>query len=721
MKNITDMTKKIWTWVKLSVFTFPLSVFVSCEQQIEDLPQETAASQFVVGDFPAYDDPQTRTIGTPEDGKTEWEEGDEILMIFDSPKYGVQSAALRYTESQWMLPEGITFKYLEGETPEIRALYSPICEVSGGMFVTADEYGTTECLWGSCNLSADGTSINISFGGRTYSRLRIATKAGSQLHVDVTKFIPAGSTEVGASSYALTTDEKGNAYLYGIFAEEATVSVKDGSIPIVDYTFSKEVHPNGTIAGKSYALDARPYLTFTADQSQTFKVSTKQSYTLDESIQYSLNSGVWTKLDVGTEITFGGDNGALRLRGKSSGGTASADYKYAFISFGDSKVKVTCSGDIRTLVDYDNYVTVSTANARFCYLFRECASLTTAPELPATTLAPYCYTAMFYHCDGLTTAPELPATTLAPYCYYAMFYHCDGLTTAPKLPATTLAEACYKQMFQSTSLTTAPKLPATTLAPYCYAAMFAYCTGLTIAPELPATTLAERCYQQMFQSTSLTTAPKLPATTLAEACYKGMFMECTGLTAAPELPATTLAPYCYTAMFYHCDGLTTAPELPATTLAEGCYQEIFRDCDGLTTAPELPATTLAPYCYNGMFFESEGLTTAPELPATVLADYCYYQMFRGCTGLTVAPKLPATTLAARCYGQMFWNCKKLDHITMLATDISADNCLIQWVGGVASTGTFTKAASLEQGTESGQIPTGVSGIPEGWTVKDYAE
>jgi hypothetical protein len=70
---------------------------------------------------------------------------------------------------------------------------------------------------------------------------------------------------------------------------------------------------------------------------------------------------------------------------------------------------------------------------------------------------------------------------------------------------------------------------------------------------------------------------------------------------------------------------------------------------------------------------------------------------------------------------MFWNCKKLDNITMLATDISADNCLIQWVGGVASTGTFTKAASLEQGTESGQIPTGVSGIPEGWIVKDYAE
>ena len=618
-----------------------LVAMASCSQEEmfePDAPKVVKGMEFVVSDFPAYDDPQTRTIGTPEDGKTEWEEGDEILMIFDSPKYGVQSAALRYTESQWMLPEGVTFKYLEGETPEISALYSPICEVWGGMFVTADEFGTTEYLWGSCDLSADGTSINISFGGRTYSRLRIAAKAGSQLHVEVTKFIPAGMSQPKTYYYHISANEYGNAYLYGTFAEGATVSVDGGYTP-VDYTFSKEVHPNGTIAGKSYALDARPYLTFTADQSQTFKVSTYQSYTLDESIQYSLNGGVWTKLDVGTEITFGGDNGALRLRGKSSGGTASSKYKYAFISFGDSKVKVTCSGDIRTLIDYDNYVTVSTADARFCYLFKECASLTTAPELPATTLATDCYSYMFYNCIGLTTAPELPATTLADYCYHGIFLKCAGLTTAPELPATTLTEGCYKSMFY-------------------------HCAGLTTAPELPATTLAKECYYQMFQS-------------------------CTSLTTAPELPATTLAEGCYSYMFWNCDGLTAAPELPATTLAKKCYQGIFRECNGLTTAPELPAITLAPYCY--------------------------YAMFHGCDGLTTAPELPATTLAEGCYLSMFLNCKKLDNITMLATDISAPDCLGEWVDGVASTGTFTKAAAMTS------LTTGVSGIPEGWTVKNYGE
>ena len=656
--------KKMFQYIAMAV---ALVAMASCSQEETfepDAPKVVKGMEFVVSDFPAYDDPQTRTIGTPEDGKTEWEEGDEILMIFDSPKYGVQSAALRYTESQWMLPEGVTFKYLEGETPEISALYSPICEVSGGMFVTADEFGTTECLWGSCNLSADGTSINISFGGRTYSRLRIAAKAGSQLHVEVTKFIPAGMSQPKTYYYHISANEYGNAYLYGTFAEGATVSVDAGYTP-VDYTFSKEVHPNGTIAGKSYALDARPYLTFTADQSQTFKVSTKNSYTLDESIQYSLNGGVWTKLDVGTEITFGGDNGALRLRGKSSGGTASADNKYAFISFGDSKVKVTCSGDIRTLVDYDNYVTVSTANARFCSLFKECASLTTAPELPATTLAPFCYYGMFSKCAGLTTAPELPATTLADYCYRSMFSYCAGLTTAPKLPATTLAPSCYRGMFH-------------------------YCAGLTTAPELPATTLADYC-------------------------YSGMFYGCTGLTTAPELPVMTLAPYCYSQMFQECTGLTAAPKLPATTMAEGCYQWMFWLCHGLTTAPELPATTLAKECYNGMFRNCDGLTTAPELPVTTLAEGCYAEMFYQSDGLTTAPILPATTLVKRCYSYMFNDCKKLDNITMLATDISAPNCLNVWVSGVASTGTFTKAAAMTS------LTTGVSGIPEGWTVKNYGE
>ena len=87
---------------------------------------------------------------------------------------------------------------------------------------------------------------------------------------------------------------------------------------------------------------------------------------------------------------------------------------------------------------------------------------------------------MFSGCTSLTTAPELPATTLAAYCYQSTFSGCTSLTTAPELPATTLAEGCYQSTFSGcTSLTTAPELPATTLAAYCYAYTFQGCTSLT--------------------------------------------------------------------------------------------------------------------------------------------------------------------------------------------------------------------------------------------------
>ena len=62
-------------------------------------------------------------------------------------------------------------------------------------------------------------------------------------------------------------------------------------------------------------------------------------------------------------------------------------------------------------------------------MFSGCTSLTSAPELPATTLAYGCYGGMFYDCTSLTTAPELPATTLAEGCYMSIFYGCTNLNT----------------------------------------------------------------------------------------------------------------------------------------------------------------------------------------------------------------------------------------------------------------------------------------------------
>ena len=252
---------------------------------------------------------------------------------------------------------------------------------------------------------------------------------------------------------------------------------------------------------------------------------------------------------------------------------------------------------------------------------------------------------------------------------------------------------------------------------YIFANLFKDNTNLTDASGLilPATTLADYCYENMFAGcTALTTAPELPATTLASNCYLGMFKGCTLLTTAPALNATNLAPKCYADMFNGCTALTTAPALNATTLADYCYYAMFSGCTSLTATPELNATTLEDFCYAFMFEKCSNLSSATALPATILEDNCYDRMFNGCTSLTTAPELPATTLATACYREMFKGCEKLNFVTCLATDISAKNCTTDWLYGVAASGTFTKAAGSSWST-------GPSGIPSGWSVKNYGE
>ncbi len=279
------------------------------------------------------------------------------------------------------------------------------------------------------------------------------------------------------------------------------------------------------------------------------------------------------------------------------------------------------------------------------------------------------------------------------YAFYSMFRGCTNVVKAHRLI-----------------------LPATTLASSSYSNMFYGCTSLTTAPELSATTLASNCYSNMFEGcTSLTEAPQLPATTLAKSCYYFMFSYCTSLTEAPQLPATTLADECYYNMFQGCTSLMEVPQLSATTLAYQCYSQMFYGCTSLTTAPQLPATTLADECYYNMFYGCTSLTTAPQLPATTLAEMCYTSMFDSCTSLTKAPQLPATTLARSCYSSMFNGCSNLNYIKMLATDISATRCLNNWVNGVASIGTFVKNAAMTS------LPSGINGIPSGWTVVNEGE
>ena len=327
---------------------------------------------------------------------------------------------------------------------------------------------------------------------------KASTAAGETNTIDITPFAQKGEGEIGgigttytalvipgevvakfyftddmsdAEPLTMTTNitTAGSSYIYNL-----TV-IKRTKIEITGITAGPWTTASGTTTGD---LTPIPYVTFKAEQAQTFMMTPQYGYTIS-GLEYSVNGGEWKNVVADTGVDFGGDKGNLRLRGTNHNGTAD-DFGYSTIIFTDPNVKVACTGDIRTLLDWKNYSTVETQNARFCNLFQGCSVLTSAPELPATTLADNCYSAMFSGCTSLTSAPKLPATTLAIGCYSNMFSDCTSLTSAPTLSATTLADYCYTGMFNGcTSLTSAPTLSATTLADYCYSEMFNGCTNLS--------------------------------------------------------------------------------------------------------------------------------------------------------------------------------------------------------------------------------------------------
>lgn len=197
-------------------------------------------------------------------------------------------------------------------------------------------------------------------------------------------------------------------------------------------------------------------------------------------------------------------------------------------------------------------------------------------------------------------------------------------------------------------------------------------------------------------------------------CYQYVFYNCSNLLTAPTILMEN-ANYYYAmyGMFNGCSKLVIAPELNVTVIGNGGMQNMFNGCSALTTPPpELKITELKSSCFYSMFKNCAKMTSVPIIRATSATSTQWMrEMFYGCKLITEAPDLPILTLASNCYYRMFYNCSALNYIKMMATDISASNCLYQWVTGVASSGTFVKNSAASWTT------TGVNGIPSGWTVE----
>ena len=247
--------RKIFQYIMLAVVTVAMA---SCTSDIEETTAATGKSnvQLFVGEFPAFGDSQTRAIGTPDAGKTSWAEGDELLLEIGNTSYGRHSATFTYNGKSWELTSG-ELVYLEGDPAYIpHVYYAPNYKWEAGKLhlKKGKAAGTDECIEGKAIITGNGETITVSFAEATrkYSRLRIATLPNEQITVDTEDFTPAGSSDMEQKgNYTLTSDEKGNAYLYGTFGQYCDFEVKYEGAPLASHTFYQAAEN-----AKSYVLDA---------------------------------------------------------------------------------------------------------------------------------------------------------------------------------------------------------------------------------------------------------------------------------------------------------------------------------------------------------------------------------------------------------------------------------------------------------------------------------
>lgn len=205
---------------------------------------------------------------------------------------------------------------------------------------------------------------------------------------------------------------------------------------------------DGNDSGNNPVVDPANSLCFTAEEdSVTIAMKIVGQVETLPNVEYSFDNKVWNDfVPAETVVLLANTGKKVYFRGDNPEGFSLGDgINGGFFSFIINDKRVAASGNVMSLVDPNCKTKVIPCAKCFNRLFEK-TSITSAPELPATTLTELCYYYMFFNCKNLTESPVLPATTLAPHCYTSMFCFCENLT-AVELPATTLVDGCYYEMF----------------------------------------------------------------------------------------------------------------------------------------------------------------------------------------------------------------------------------------------------------------------------------
>ena len=147
-----------------------------------------------------------------------------------------------------------------------------------------------------------------------------------------------------------------------------------------------KIMEDGTIMYNEYEKP-KNYLRFTSIEDSTISLTNKRSNT--PNVEYSLNGTTdWTTWDY-SEISLPSGT-TVYMKGNNPDGFSSSSSKYSYFKMTG---KIESHGNIMSLLygeDFEDKVTIPNDYCYYC-MFEGCTKLTTAPELPATALASYCY------------------------------------------------------------------------------------------------------------------------------------------------------------------------------------------------------------------------------------------------------------------------------------------------------------------------------------------
>lgn len=459
----------------------------------------------------------TRAITEKADGtlETSWGINEEVALIHEDSKGNtvvdkMTVSAVDATTKTATITGTITGSPANGD--EVRLIF-PYSAANESGEIRADllnvQAGTLDYIQKNLDLRmsnhATPTKLKVADGSAT-----IDGTVALKNELAIVKFsLTDGNDALATESFAIT-DVSGQSMITVEPSSGSASELYVAMAPITDQTYgfiAKKDDVNYCFSKSGITIEASKYYQQTlaladmlhipltleaavAGAKVTFKED--NNYPEPKDIEYSTDGGAtWTSgntggsgvevtlTNIGDNVMFRGNNSQY---GKDNGSTPP--------SYNTISCTADCYvyGNIMSLIDKTGFATnkvLPTGKRTFYYLFKDNIYLKNHPnaaytlELPATTLAEFCYSNMFFGCAALVTPPALPATKLENSCYNGMFHNCSSMVTPPALPATELKNNCYQFMFDNcTSLETTPRLPATELKYGCYNAMFKDCTSL---------------------------------------------------------------------------------------------------------------------------------------------------------------------------------------------------------------------------------------------------